>query len=165
MVLDAEDLGAAARDHLLSISPSEVRQAVEQGWVDSVLQQWWTPEFFEAINSGVEFPKKRFRQSGNWTFLSGASAYEDAVGAAAALDAYLEDYRANWGLTETGKAELGDEGAILEGPNPIGGAPQVVYVWRHGPYILHVLATGSVEADAEQIRAIAEGMQGRAEGA
>ncbi len=166
MVFDAEDLGEAARDHLLSISPSEIHQAVEQGWVDAVLRQWWTPEIFQAVNAGtVEEFSKNFKRSGNWTVLSGASAYEDAESAAPALEAYLEDYRANWELREAGKARLGGEGAIFEGPNPIGGAPQVVYVWRAGPYILHVLATGSVEADADQIRAIAEGMQARADAA
>ncbi len=162
MVFDAEDLGEGAIDHLLSVSPSEVREGVEQGWVDAVLRQWWTPEFLAAVEQGtVEEFSKHFRRSGNWTVLSGASAYEDAESAAAALQVYLEDYSANWGLTEAGHPKLGDEGSIFEGPNPIGGAPMVVYVWRAGPYILHILATGSVEADADEIRAIAEGMNDR----
>ena len=163
MVFDAEDLGDAARDHLLDLSPSEVAEAVQVGWVDAVLRQYWSPEFMEDVFSGDPIPEKRFERSGYWTVLSGAALYEDPGSAESALRVYIEDYPASWGLRRVGGAELGDGGAIFEGPNPVGGAPQIVIVWRTGSYLLHVVATGSVEADAREIRQIAGGMQSRAE--
>jgi hypothetical protein len=41
----------------------------------------------------------------------------------------------------------------------------MVIVRRTGPYLLHVVATGSIEADADEIRGIAQGMQARADSA
>ena len=70
MVFDAEDLGDAARDHLLDLSPSEVAEAVQVGWVDAVLRQYWSPEFMEDVFSGDPIPEKRFERSGYWTVLS-----------------------------------------------------------------------------------------------
>lgn len=165
MVFDAEDLGDAATNHLLDLSPSDVAEAVRVGWVDAVLRQYWSPEFMNDVFSGASIPQNRFERPDYWTVLSGAALYEDAGSAEAALDVYIEDYPASWGLRESGGAELGDGGAIFEGSNPVGGAPQIVIVWRSGRYLLHVVATGSVEAAAREIRQIAKGMQSRAEAA
>lgn len=163
MVFDAEDLGEAARLHLLDLSPPEVVDAVRVGWVAAVLRQYWSPEFMDDVFSGNPIPQKKFKHSGYWTVLSGAALYEDPRSAEAALAVYIRDYPASWGLDEVGKAELGDGGAFFKGPNPVGGAPQIVIVWRTGPYLLHVVASGSIEADAQEIRQIAEGMQSRAD--
>jgi hypothetical protein len=165
MVFDAEDLGEAAKDHLLDLSPTEVVEAVYVGWVDAVLRQYWSPEFMEDVFAGNPIPPKSFERSGYWTVLSGAALYEDPESAEAALAVYVEDYPASWGLDEVDGAKLGDDGATFKGPNPIGGAPQIVIVWRSGPYLLHVVATGSIEADADEIQRIAEGMQARADSA
>lgn len=165
MVIDAEDLGDAAREHLLDLSPPEVAEAVQIGWVDAVLRQYWSPEFMNDVFSGKEIPERSFKRSGYWTVLSGAALYQDPGSAEAALRVYIGDYSASWGLREVGETELGDGGAMFEGPNPVGGAPQIVIVWTTGPYLLHVVATGSIEAVADEIQLIAEGMESRAEGA
>jgi hypothetical protein len=89
--------------------------------------------------------------------------YANAESAAAALAAYEDDYLDGWGSAQVGEGRLGDGGLIFEGLNQLDSAPQVVYVWRADQYVLHVLATGSVEADAGEIRAIAQGMQARAD--
>jgi hypothetical protein len=164
MVFDAEDLGDAAREHLLDLSPPEVAEAVQVGWVDAVLRQYWSPEFMIDVFSGKEIPEKSFKRSGYWTVLSGAALYEDPGTAESALRAYMEDYSDSWGLREVGEAGLGDDGAIFKGDNPVGGAPQIVIVWRNGPFLLHLVATGSIGADADEIQRIAEGMESRAEG-
>jgi hypothetical protein len=165
MVFDAEDLGDDARKHLLDLSPPEVAEAVQVGWVDAVLRQYWSPNFMEDVFSGSTIPSRRFERSGYWTVLSGAALYESPGTAEAALGVYVEDYSASWGLREVGQTQLGNGGAIFKGPNPVGGAPQIVIIWTTGPYLLNVVATGSIEADADEIQRIAEGMESRAEGA
>lgn len=67
-------------------------------------------------------------------------------------------------MERVGDVGLGDEGGIFEGSPPLSGAPTVVHMWRTGSYLLSVFAVGSVEADADEIRTIAEGMQVRADG-
>jgi hypothetical protein len=162
---DAENAGLQP----VQDSEPEVQSTVQQGQVDTLIRLFFTPEMLEALDAGPEALAEyapEFARSGHWSVGSWASAYETQDAAAAALALILDEFVATWQLERLDDPGLGDEGAILVGEPPQAfGVPTTIYLWRSGPYLLEVVAHGSVEADADEIRSIAEGMQSRVPGA
>lgn len=158
---DAENAGLQP----VQDSEPDVQSAVQQGQVDTLIRLFFTPDMLEALDEGpdalAEYAPK-FVRSGHWSVGSWASAYETQDAAAAAIGLILDEFVATWQLERLDDPGLGDEGAILVGESPLTfGVPTTIYLWRSGPYLLEVVAHGSVEADAGEIRSIAEGMQSR----
>jgi hypothetical protein len=158
---DAENAGLQP----VQDSEPEVQSAVQLGQIDTLIRLFFAPEMLEALDAGPEALAEyapQFARSGHWSVGSWASAYEGPDQAAAALALILDEFVATWQLERLDDPGLGDEGAILVGEPPQAfGVPTTIYFWRSGPYLLEVVAHGSVEADADEIRSIAEGMQSR----
>jgi hypothetical protein len=94
---------------------------------------------------------------------SAVAAYEDEESAQAALEAVLDETGTIPYLEPAGEVRLGDGGSIFEGTLPyLSGIPRRFQAWRTGSLVLYLFVDGSIEQDAERIRAIAEGMQERA---
>lgn len=92
--------------------------------------------------------------------LSLVMRFDDVATADQAFDLYLDELESDegWGLDGGADAGLGDEGGCVEGDTPIG-VWESICLWRAGTLIL--VAGGSIGAG--KIRAIAEGMNARAQ--
>jgi hypothetical protein len=148
-------------------SPPRTQDAIQRGYRAALIRLFFTPGLRRALERGPA-AIRRYRPSfdtvGHWSVGSWAAVYEDEASASAALTLIRSELETAWGLEEVAPADLGDEGAIYGGTTPLAeGFPTTIYFWRSGPYLLEVVAHGSVEAGAEELRAIAEGMQERAE--
>jgi hypothetical protein len=158
-----EITGSSAATH--AIEDPEVRAAVLEGFVDGHQRGFITPSLKRAADEGrLDRYARNFDRPGHLVLASWAFAYQDSSSAGAALDAYVRYFQAWWGLEETEALDLGDGGSVLGGaPAYAEGMPAFVYWWRSGSIVLGINANGSVEANADDIEAIAEGMQARAD--
>jgi hypothetical protein len=149
-------------------SSPAVQDAARTGQVGSLIRLFFTPKMLDALQAGQEAMDvyaAEFDRSGQWSVGSWASAYDTPDAAADALVIVLGELATTWGLERLDDLDLGDGGAIFGGRSPVAlGTPTTIYFWRNGSYLLEVVAHGSVEADADELRSIAEGMQARVTG-
>ena len=102
-------------------------------------------------------------------FISWATVFESAPQANAALEAYRFEIQSQegWGLGPGAQVQLGDEGHVMTGETrvlmgspPGDPVPMQLYLWRTSNLVLAV--AGWFEYDPEQLRDVAEAMDGRA---
>lgn len=146
-------------------SSSEVQRAMREGAIATIFRLFFTPDMLEALNSGpaaMDDYSSSFDSAGHWSVGSWVTAYEHPDAAERALKIILEEFSTTWQLTRLDDPGLGDEGAVFTGnPPQAAGVPTSIYFWRASRYLLQVVAHGSVEPGADEIHAIALGMQSR----
>ena len=160
--------GPAVAELLLYSRSADLRAQVKKGLVDGLVNEFLSADLAAAVEEETAEASPgeidaAVASPGRLAIASWAAAYRDAESADVALRHYLGELGDRPALRYVSETPFGDDrGGLYEGED--GGIPTRVYVWRAGPYVLHLDADGSVRVDAARIEALARGMQERASG-
>lgn len=144
-------------------SAPDAQKAIRDGWVSTRLRIFFNPDMLAALESAeLGAYSTNFATPGHWSVGSWVSQYQDAAAAQRALALMVREFGSVWQLTRGDDPGLGEESAAFHGATELAnGTPTTIYAWRAGPYVLELIAHGSVEAGASELHDIAAGMAAR----